>query len=123
MFMSFQKSLIGQFEYIMENWILNENVLVEDPGTGKSITKKSKRDMLFCEAGDQYQIPDKWNSLNSKSITIPKKITEFLGGLYFYAPSISFLKKLPLFNTNLGEVDINLAFHNEERIEINSNPA
>jgi len=79
--------------------------------------------MLFCEAGDQYQIPDKWNSLNSKSITIPKKITEFLGGLYFYAPSISFLKKLPLFNTNLGEVDINLAFHNEERIEINSNPA
>lgn len=96
LFLSFQRSLEKQFEYILNNWILSDYMNIEE-SYNSGLLVKTGRDILFSRKGDTYEIPTNWNlehkpDREKKSITIEKHIIGFKGGLYFFAPSISFFE-------------------------------
>jgi len=92
LFLSFQASLEQQFEYILKNWLHSVN-------TGKQATGVD----LATGIGREYDlsrwyIPRTWGTAdeNDKALITTEEIdpcVRFKGGEYFFAPSISFLKK------------------------------
>ncbi len=100
LFISFQNSLEQQFEHILNDWMLNKSFIKE--GETEMFSTKSGRDILFAKAGDVYPLPQAWNSRekaepSNESITIKEPFVSFKGGLYFFAPCISFFKRIDLF--------------------------
>lgn len=99
LFHSFQRNLESQFEYILNNWMLNPYSYYSDDN-GKPVSVNSGADILFSRANDKYEIPAGWNDLREKrtgqaaTIVVPDQIVAFRGGLYFFAPSVSFFTKL-----------------------------
>lgn len=99
LFLSFQNSLEDQFEYILNNWMLNRFSYFRDE-KGEMTSIDSGKDLLFSRANDTYRLPEVWNQemKNGKgpliTVTVPKQMVTFLGGLYFFAPAISFFKNL-----------------------------
>lgn len=101
LFVSFQNSLEKQFELILNDWMLSDFMQVEEDDQPPRLIK-TQSDILFSKPGDVYAIPKEWNGeeLNgqgSVKVTIPERMISFLGGIYFFAPSISFFKKLKIF--------------------------
>ncbi|MBP6827441.1 MAG: Dyp-type peroxidase [Saprospiraceae bacterium] len=99
LFMSFQDSLENKFEFILNNWMLNRYTHYRDHNQElKEIN--SGADLLFSQAGDQYDIRPDWNANQEDKnrqpvkITIPAPMVVFKGGIYFFAPSKSFFSKL-----------------------------
>lgn len=99
LFVSFQNSLEKQFETVLNNWMLSSFMQVdEDDGPPRLV--KTQPDILFSKTGDVYTIPKVWDGdsrSGSVKVTIPDKMISFRGGIYFFAPSISFFKKLSVF--------------------------
>lgn len=99
LFLSFQRSLENQFEHILNNWMLNRYSHYTDTN-GKPVSVNSGVDILFSRKNDTYEIPAGWNDLKEKrvgqavTIKVPEQMVSFKGGLYFFAPSISFFTKL-----------------------------
>lgn len=92
LFMSFQSSLDNQFEYILNNWILSERKGTQRIGIdilagGLSANHKNPFWFLPKEWGGD----DANQMFNSEEI---KPCVKFKGGEYFFAPSISFLKRV-----------------------------
>jgi hypothetical protein len=99
LFMSFQASIEKQFLFILNNWMLNKVTnQVDDNGL---LTLNSGKDILFAKAEEMYPLPDDWNGLKKEKqahkITIPKDLVSFRGGVYFFAPSVSFFQRIALF--------------------------
>lgn len=99
LFLSFQNSLENQFEYVLNNWMLHRFSYFRNE-KGEMTSIDSGKDILFSRANDTYRIPEVWNQKIQDgkgpaiTITVPKQMVTFLGGLYFFAPAISFFKKL-----------------------------
>jgi hypothetical protein len=96
LFVSFQSSLENQFEYILNNWMLSELMQV-DEDYAKLV--KTNKDILFSQAGEEYTFPKKWNGKDTDGterikVSMPDTMITFKGGIYFFAPSVSFFKKL-----------------------------
>ena len=100
LFLSFQNSITKQFEYILNQWILNKESAYS-PELGKS-----NRDLLFAKPGDVYEIPKVWNDPDSGilKVKIQESLIGFKGGFYFFVPSISFFKKINNYlNVSFGD--------------------
>lgn len=107
LFLSFQRSLEDQFEVILNNWMLNRYThLLDKDKKGEPKNVDAGKDILFSTAGDTYQFSTAWNEhqnarqAKSFKITVPETIVDFLGGIYFFTPSISFFRKLAPAKTN-----------------------
>ena len=122
LFASFQKSLAKQFEYVLNNWILNEYTDMNSENYGQAKLIKTKKDILFAKKGEKYSFLDTWNAYDkgerkSEAIQIEKALIHYLGGIYYYAPSISFLKKIGCYNPK-RQVDI----HQEHKKNFKQKP-
>jgi Dyp-type peroxidase family len=87
LFMSFQSSIVNQFEFIQQNWVNNPSFPKDDTGVDPIIGLPEN----FSPAS--YQFPDGYG----KSGRVPKTFGQFVsmrGGEYFFAPSMSFFKTL-----------------------------
>lgn len=85
LFMSLQHSLEDQFEVVLNDWLLSNYINDYPLGQDAIIGDDHSVPLLF---------PAKWNSErhnNKVPIKIGKNMTKFRGGLYLFAPSISFL--------------------------------
>lgn len=85
MFMSFQHSLEDQFEVVLNDWMLNSFINDYPLGQDAIIGDDHSIPLLF---------PVEWNSERPSSrvqIKLKQPITKFKGGLYLFAPSLSFL--------------------------------
>lgn len=92
LFMSFQKSIENQFEFIQTNWANNKNFENEKTGIDliigqtKSVADQNN-DPRLCGYTKKYNKAKKeWHSFENFVTT--------RGGEYFFAPSIDFLKKI-----------------------------
>ncbi len=117
LFVAYQNSLIEQFEYMVNHWIMNplietggeykagnfKDYQVEENEKTQHIYKHSGVDMIFAKKGSHYSIPTQWNHSDPKmaNIEIENELVDFEGGIYFFTPSISFLKKITVFPDNL----------------------
>jgi Dyp-type peroxidase family len=85
LFMSYQASLINQFEFIQTNWVNDPNFPStgngSDPILGQGVVSKGK----FAKEYDNAA------SLQQESF---QSFVTLRGGEYFFAPSIAFLKSL-----------------------------
>jgi deferrochelatase/peroxidase EfeB len=97
LFLSFQNSLETQFETILNNWMLNSYSYKDAQGNLQNIG----HDMLLYQTNAEYTVAANWNEIvdndhpmNVKKINMPGQFITFKGGLYLFAPSISFFKKL-----------------------------
>lgn len=93
LFMSFQSNLEEQFEYILNNWILSVNTGAQATGVDMVVGTGFNRDF------SKWYLSKKWDgeNANEKESFTPddiKSCVHFKGGEYFYAPSVSFLKKI-----------------------------
>ena len=84
LFMSFQKSITTQFEFIQRAWVNNENFPV--PGTGVD-------DEMGQGAGSRVgKYPVRWNDPSQFVNASFNQFVTLKGGEYFFAPSLAFLK-------------------------------
>ncbi|MCU0346750.1 MAG: hypothetical protein MUC59_07390 [Saprospiraceae bacterium] len=105
LFMSFQSSLDKQFEYVMNQWIFNAN-------NGRATTVSGVDMLVGAKDGinpDRWYVPTKWNSSNPNDkalVELKQGCIRLKGGAYFFAPSLSFLKRVSskamVLNLNLG---------------------
>ncbi|MBV6438767.1 MAG: Multifunctional dye peroxidase DyP2 [Saprospiraceae bacterium] len=122
LFLSFQSSLEHQFEHILNSWMLNRYTHLND-GEGNAVSFDSGPDMLFAKANASYTVSAGWNTSQERhgtqsfGIKVPEQIVTLLGGFYFFAPSLSFFKKLE--NPYAGLKPVKRAFlpGTETRIE------
>ncbi len=86
LFMSFQKSIQNQFEFIQRNWVNNANF----PQSGDGL------DPIIGQNGSDNISTGKYAvSYNDTTTLEEKSFDHFVtmkGGEYFFAPSIPFLK-------------------------------
>jgi deferrochelatase/peroxidase EfeB len=86
LFMAYQSNLEDQFEFTQKTWVNNPNFVV--PGTGIDPV------IGQTNAPNAQKWPNKWGvSLNPEPFDFSGWVT-MLGGEYFFAPSITFLKSL-----------------------------
>lgn len=86
LFMSFQKSIQNQFEFIQTNWVNNENFPTPNTGIDDEIGQgggSRKGHYAFA-----------WNDASKFKDAAFDSFVTLQGGDYFFAPSISFLKML-----------------------------
>lgn len=122
LFLSFQSSLEHQFEHILNTWMLNRYTHLQD-GDGNAVSFDSGPDMLFAKTNTTYAVSAAWNApqerhdAQSFEVKIPEQIVTLRVGLYFFAPSLSFFKKLE--NPYAGVKPVKRAFlpGTETRIE------
>lgn len=111
LFMSFQGNLEHQFEYLLKNWILSNNL--ELKVTGPDMLLGTTSNYHFS----RWYVPKKWGS--KETVLIPaekiKTCVRFKGGEYFFAPSKSFLAMAGGIPANLGGVE---SFFNKLKIKI-----
>ena len=81
LFMSYQRDLEKQFEFIYNNW-LNSSSLGSTVDPITSVRKLS------------INVPETWGKTNLSTPIKLKPIVEYIEGGYFFAPSISFLQCL-----------------------------
>ena len=143
LFVSYQNSIENQFEYITNHWMMNELIETDtsysssDFKTYDSFEKDQLRvykpsgvDMLFANPGMRYQVPLNWNHSDSPTATIEikKRLIDYEGGVYFFTPSISFLKKIKFFpsskerKTEITRVAFDLLKEENGRHSIPFNP-
>ncbi len=88
LFMSFQKSIENQFEFIQKNWVNN----VDFPNIGNGL------DPIIGQDGNgnisEGKFAKVYNSKSSLQSETFNSFVNFKGGEYFFAPSIPFLKEL-----------------------------
>ncbi|MBI5914458.1 MAG: Dyp-type peroxidase [Bacteroidetes bacterium] len=96
LFMSFQRSLEEQFEFILKNWGHNNYL-----GNLKSGID------AVCGGGNfslERSFPLAWNTSdpeNRESISDNMNFISFKGGCYFFAPSVSFLKNITKYDATI----------------------
>jgi Dyp-type peroxidase family len=88
LFMSFQKSIENQFEFIQQNWVNNPDFLKNgvgiDPIIGQNGTDNISKAFYPLVYGEK---------INKKTCPVEfKSFVTLKGGEYFFAPSIHFLK-------------------------------
>ncbi len=90
LFMSYQADLRNQFEFIQMNWANNPNF--EKPGTG--IDAIIGQSVVGAENDRNYKFPTNYGEPNPSFDKSFDQFVTFKGGEYFFAPSLTFLKKL-----------------------------
>lgn len=86
LFMSFQKSIENQFEFITQNWVNNEGFPA--PGTGIDVE-------IGQGAGSRNgNYPKVYNNATTLQSVSFQNFVNLRGGEYFFAPSIKFLQEL-----------------------------
>jgi Dyp-type peroxidase family len=85
LFMSYQASIIGQFEFIQKMWANNPTFPSFDNGNPDGL------DLIIGQGGSNY--PVVWNSPAFRPATFGQFV-HMKGGEYFFAPSIRFLKEI-----------------------------
>lgn len=82
LFMSYQASIVDQFEFIQKNWANNSNF--SKPNTGL--------DLIIGQGGQEY--PIKWGDPTSMRPATFGQFVQMKGGEYFFAPSMRFLQEI-----------------------------
>jgi Dyp-type peroxidase family len=88
LFMSFQKSIENQFEFIQKNWVNNVNFPNANNGIDPIIGQNGTDNVSTGKFAKMY---DSTASLEEKSFD---NFVTMKGGEYFFAPSIPFLKEI-----------------------------
>jgi Dyp-type peroxidase family len=90
LFMAYMNSIEDQFEFIQRSWANDENFSSGDlPGIDPVIGQGT--------GSRQYKFPLNWGNASAKSSALEfKEFVTFRGGEYFFAPSLTFLKSLPI---------------------------
>jgi deferrochelatase/peroxidase EfeB len=99
LFLSYQNDLAAQFEHIVNNFMLNPSSRISTDANGTRFVQ-SGVDILFSKPGDIYRIPTVWNGDPQRDVIdfgITKQMIKYRGGVYFFSPSVSFLKRIDLF--------------------------
>jgi deferrochelatase/peroxidase EfeB len=95
LFMSYQKSITNQFEFIQQNWANNRDFAVGtsgiDPIIGQSVNDAEKAIDRHYNFPHKYGIDPTGADSDARDF---KDFVEMKGGEYFFAPSISFLKDM-----------------------------
>ncbi len=88
LFMSYQSSIMDQFEFIQKNWANNPTSLHQDP------TNPDGMDPIIGQGGANY--PTLWGVKDPKAMKNAGfgQYVNMKGGEYFFAPSMSFLKNI-----------------------------
>lgn len=90
LFMSFQKSIVNQFEFIQKKWVNDENFPNKKDGIDPVIGQNTKGNISLGIFPKKY---GDLTSINFKIASFESAVT-MKGGEYFFAPSIPFLKNL-----------------------------
>ncbi len=88
LFMSFQKSIENQFEFIQKKWVNDENFPHQHDGIDPIIGQNGTDNISH---GDFAKVYGNKNALKNESFN---QFVSMKGGEYFFAPSIPFLKNL-----------------------------
>ncbi len=90
LFLSFQSHIEKQFEFIVQKWMHRDSYLPNG--------RKSGKDILTAKVSNEdFHIPVKWNSSdknNFKPIKKQNALSQLLGGDYFFAPSLSLIRRI-----------------------------
>jgi deferrochelatase/peroxidase EfeB len=91
LFMSFQSSIVEQFEYVMKRWLNQVNYGPQSTGVDLIAGAGGNREL------SRWYLPVNWGSsdANEKALLTAHEIKpciKYKGGEYFFAPSISFIK-------------------------------
>lgn len=111
LFLSFQNSLENQFEYILNNWILNNHTQIMDE-YGETSLEETGPDILFSPVPKHprkasFKFPKVWNSHKKDdyiTVALKEQIVKYKGGIYFFAPSIQFFKTLGVSESKIDYV-------------------
>ena len=89
LFMSYQKSIVNQFEFIQQNWANNKDFEASTTGIDAIIGQSNDLDAR------KYDFPKPYNTTpDGTNIKDFKQFVDMKGGEYFFAPSMSFLKNI-----------------------------
>lgn len=106
LFQSFQASIIEQFEHVMKHWMHNSDFPRLDAGldavVGQGTTVLPGPPPWETDEGDNDFVPATrrvhragWNDAAAPTVETPlQQFLTFLGGEYFFAPSVTFVKQL-----------------------------
>lgn len=89
LFMSYQASIVDQFEHIIKNWCGDKDFPKQNSGVDPLIGRSASEDQ-----------PQKWNlrwnqgGSSNNVISGMEELIRFKGGEYFFAPSLSFLENI-----------------------------
>ena len=87
LFMSFQKSIVNQFEVIQKYWVNEDDFPHKETGIDPIIGQDGTDNISVGKYAKKY---DSISSIETQSF---KNFVTFKGGEYFFAPSIIFLKE------------------------------
>ena len=92
LFMSFQASLINQFNFMQKAWAKERNFIKRDVGTDVviGVEKKGEDNIAVTET---YNWPTNWGAEEQTEADFTHWVT-MKGGEFFFAPCMSFLKSL-----------------------------
>lgn len=92
LFMSFQASLINQFNFMQKAWAKERNFIKRDVGTDVVIGVEKKGDDNIAVT-ETYNWPTNWGTQEQTEADFTHWVT-MKGGEFFFTPCMSFLKSL-----------------------------